>query len=100
IVGRTMTFYVLLLPAENLYTMLQLAEIKIPDSLQNLSHLVTDISNILTVMDVFDRLCVCTEDPHIIIDRETPITPMNVLQQLFSTSKDRKRPCHLKRRHN
>jgi hypothetical protein len=99
-VGRTLTFYVLLLLAENLYTMLQLAEIKILDSLQSLSHLVTDISNILTVKDVFDRLCVCTEDPQIIIDRKTPTTPVNVLQQLFSISKDRKQPCHLKRRHN
>lgn len=34
IVGRTIIFYVLLLPATKLYTMLKLAEIKLPDSLQ------------------------------------------------------------------
>ncbi|KAG0165887.1 hypothetical protein DFQ29_001289, partial [Apophysomyces sp. BC1021] len=100
IVGRTLMFYVLLLPAEGIYTLLQLAEVKIPDSLQNLSHLVMDVSNILTVMDVFDRLCVSSDNPQIIIDRKTPTVPLDVLQQLFSVSKDRKRPCHLKRRHN
>ncbi|SAL95180.1 hypothetical protein [Absidia glauca] len=100
IVGRTLMFYVLLLPTEGIYTLLQLAEVKIPDSLQNLSHLVMDVSNILTVMDIFDRLCVSSNNPQIIIDRQTPTVPLDVLQQLFSVSKDRKRPCHLKRRHN
>lgn len=55
IVGRTLMFYVLLLPEEGVYTLLQLAEVKIPDSLQSLSHLLMDILNILSVMDVFDR---------------------------------------------
>ncbi|KAI8370591.1 uncharacterized protein BYT42DRAFT_617132 [Radiomyces spectabilis] len=62
IVGRTLTFYVLLLPAEEVYTLLQLAEVKIPDSLQSLSHLIMDISTILCLMDVFDRLCVPTDE--------------------------------------
>ncbi|KAI8342799.1 hypothetical protein BC941DRAFT_492803 [Chlamydoabsidia padenii] len=100
IVGRTLVFYVLLLPAEGIYTLLQLAEIKIPDGLQTLSHLVVEVSNILSVMDVFDHLCVHSNDPQIITDRKTPTVPLDVLQQLFSVSKDRKWPCHLKRWHN
>ncbi|KAI9020956.1 hypothetical protein CLU79DRAFT_703594 [Phycomyces nitens] len=100
IVGRTLMFYVLLLPEEGVYTLLKLAEVKIPDSLQSLSHLVMDVSNILSVMDVFDRLCVRSNDPQMILDRKNPSVPLHVLQQLFSVSKDRKRSCHLKRRHN
>ncbi|ORE02242.1 hypothetical protein BCV72DRAFT_252576 [Rhizopus microsporus var. microsporus] len=86
IVGRTLMFYVLLLPAEGIYTLLQLAEVKIPDSLQSPSYLVMDVSNTLSMIGVFDRLCVCSNNQQIIIDRKTPT--------------DRKRQCHLKRRHN
>ncbi|CEG65037.1 hypothetical protein RMATCC62417_01907 [Rhizopus microsporus] len=63
IVGQTLLFYVLLLPAEGIYTLLQLVDVKIPDSLQSLSHLVMDVSNILSVTDAFDRLCVRSNDP-------------------------------------
>ncbi|CEI92715.1 hypothetical protein RMCBS344292_06968 [Rhizopus microsporus] len=63
IVGQTLVFYVLLLPAEGIYTLLQLVDVKIPDSLQSLSHLVMDVSNILSVTDAFDSLCVRSNDP-------------------------------------
>ena len=48
LVGRTIMFYVLLLPAEGIYTLLQLVGVKTPDSLQSLSHFVMDMSNILS----------------------------------------------------
>ncbi|PHZ13382.1 uncharacterized protein RHIMIDRAFT_236452 [Rhizopus microsporus ATCC 52813] len=83
IVGRTLMFYVLLLPAEGIYTLLQLAEVKIPDSLQSPSYLVMDVSNTLSMIGVFDRLCVCSNNQQIIIDRKTPTVPLYVLQQII-----------------
>ncbi|KAG1038861.1 hypothetical protein G6F43_012620 [Rhizopus delemar] len=100
IVGRTIIFYVLLLPATKLYTMLKLAEIKLPDSLQGLTSLVTELPNILGVLDAFDNLCIPAKDIKRAIDCQTSTEPMSLFNLILSSSKDRKRPCHLKLRHN
>ncbi|KAG0754699.1 hypothetical protein G6F57_006219 [Rhizopus arrhizus] len=100
IVGRTIIFYVLLLPATKLYTMLRLAEIKLPDSLQGLPSLVTELPNILGVLDVFDNLCIPAKDIKRAIDCQTSTEPMSLFNLILSSSKDRKRHCHLKLRHN
>lgn len=58
IVERTVKFYVLILPATGLYVFLDFAKIMVPDSLQNLASLVTEMSNVMKVLHVFDKnLC-------------------------------------------
>ncbi|KAI9003064.1 hypothetical protein CLU79DRAFT_829917 [Phycomyces nitens] len=99
IVGRTITFYILVLPSSGLYIMHELAKIKIPDCLNDLSKLVTDISDVLLVLDVFDRICIPSVDcPH--PKRHRPTISSSIFDQLFSTSQNRKRPCILKQHHN
>ncbi|CEP20080.1 hypothetical protein [Parasitella parasitica] len=100
IVGRTIIFYVLLLPAMRLYTMLRLAEIKLPDGLQGLASFVTELPCILSVLEVFDNLCVPTKDIKRTTDYLAPVVSMSSFQQLSLSSKNRKRACHLKLRYN
>lgn len=100
IAGRTITFYALLLPAMRLYTMLRLAEIRLPDSLQGLASFVTELPCIMSVLEVFDNLCVPTKDIKRTIDYHAPMASMSLFQRLYSSSKNRKRACHLKLRHN
>ncbi|KAI8329684.1 hypothetical protein BC941DRAFT_442566 [Chlamydoabsidia padenii] len=57
IIGRTIQFYLLTLPAKGLYVMTELTTIKIPDSLQNLPSLVPELPNVLKILDVFHRVC-------------------------------------------
>ncbi|KAI7861657.1 hypothetical protein BDF14DRAFT_1876971 [Spinellus fusiger] len=66
IVGRTITFYVLVLPLSGLYIMYEITKVQIPDSLHDLSKLVMDISILLIVLDAFDRVCILSTDPSII----------------------------------
>lgn len=42
--------------------MYEITEIQIPDSLHDLSKLVMDISNLLLVLDTFDRFCIPSAD--------------------------------------
>lgn len=100
IVGRTVKFYVLLLSATGLYVLLDLAEIMIPDSLQNLASLVTEMSNIMKTLHAFDNICVRTNDTETLIKRLTLTISTTMFDQVFSTSKSRKRQCYLKLRHN
>lgn len=72
IVGRTVKFYVLILPATGLYMFLDFVEIIIPDSLQNLASLVTEMSNVMKVLHVFDKIYVRTNDTETLIKRLTP----------------------------
>ncbi|KAI9006738.1 hypothetical protein CLU79DRAFT_779276 [Phycomyces nitens] len=99
ILGRLITFYVMVLPATGLYVMLELAELKIPDSLEELPKLVLDISRILKVLDVFNRVCVPLTDSA--LNNQCTITITNLsIPQLFTASQDRNRDSSLKRRHN
>ncbi|ORX42785.1 hypothetical protein DM01DRAFT_1340968 [Hesseltinella vesiculosa] len=100
IIGRTIRFYLLMLPARRLYVMLELATIKIPDSLQNLPALVIELPNVLKVLDVFHRICVPSNDPAILKSRYASTLSTQKFHQLFSTSKNCKKPCHLNMRHN
>ncbi|ORY97578.1 hypothetical protein BCR43DRAFT_530658 [Syncephalastrum racemosum] len=72
IVGRMIKFYVLLLPARKLYTMLQLSEIKVPSCLRSLHQLATDPTKVLKILDVFDRLCVPAKDRQLFLDPRNP----------------------------
>ncbi|KAI8374345.1 uncharacterized protein BYT42DRAFT_400763 [Radiomyces spectabilis] len=71
IIGRTVQLYLLTLPAKGLYVMTQLATVKIADSLQTLASLIIELP-------------------------ETPTLPRQKFDQLFTISKDGKKPCHLK----
>ncbi|KAG1446034.1 hypothetical protein G6F55_011713 [Rhizopus delemar] len=100
ITGRTIKFYLLTLPAKGLYVMIELATIKIPDSLQDLPRFVPELPNVLKILDVFHRVCVPVIDVASAKNRYTPTLPHQKFDQLFTISKDRKKPCHLKIRHN
>ncbi|KAG0169175.1 hypothetical protein DFQ29_009869 [Apophysomyces sp. BC1021] len=101
VVGRTITFYVLVLPATGLYIMLELTKIKIPNCLHDLPKLITDTSALLRVLDVFHRVCVQTNPDPLHPKRSIPETVSTPLfNQIFSTCQDRKRQCHLHSYHN
>lgn len=100
ITGRTIKFYLLTLPAKGLYVMIELATIKIPDSLQDLPRFVPELPNVLKILDVFHRVCVPVIDVASAKNRYTPTLPRQKFDQLFIISKDRKKPCHLKIWHN
>jgi hypothetical protein len=58
VIGRTIKFYLLALPATGVYIMRELATIQVPSSLSNLAKLVLDMPSVLLVLDVFSRICV------------------------------------------
>lgn len=99
VIGRTVTFYILVLPSSGLFVLYELAKVKIPDCLDDLPKLIIDISNVLLVLDVFDRLCIPSIDsPH--SERQRPTISSSNFNKLFSASQNRKRPYHLKHLHN
>ncbi|KAI9320128.1 hypothetical protein BX666DRAFT_1852753 [Dichotomocladium elegans] len=99
IVGRTIRFYVLVLPAVTTYVMYLLAEIKVPDSIQGLPGFITELPSVLKILHVFDTVCVSSDIPDIIAIRRAPTLSSKEFQQIISESKSRKRSCHLHRRH-
>ncbi|ORX56360.1 hypothetical protein DM01DRAFT_1273500, partial [Hesseltinella vesiculosa] len=100
IIGRTVLIYRLTLPAPSIYTMIPLAAIKVPNSINDLPELVYKVPDILKVLDIFDRVCVGSKNPETIKRRSSPTLPTAKIQQLFSLSKNRKRPCHIQLHHN
>ncbi|KAI7850080.1 hypothetical protein BDC45DRAFT_551191 [Circinella umbellata] len=100
VIGRTIKFYLLTLQAKGLYVMTELTTIKIPDSLQNLPTLIPELPNVLKILDVFHRICVPANDAASAKTRNTLTLSRQKFDQLFTMSKDRKKPCHLKIRHN
>ncbi|CEI96017.1 hypothetical protein RMCBS344292_10188 [Rhizopus microsporus] len=58
VIGRTVVFYLLTLLAQSLYALIPLAHIIIPDSLQSLPSLATEIPIIFKALRAFDRVCV------------------------------------------
>ncbi|KAI8642047.1 hypothetical protein BD408DRAFT_443868 [Parasitella parasitica] len=55
--------YALILPSSGLYIMYEITKVQIPDSLHDLSKLVMDISNLLIVLDTFDKVCIPSAYP-------------------------------------
>ncbi|ORX51918.1 hypothetical protein DM01DRAFT_1336912 [Hesseltinella vesiculosa] len=100
VIGRTVAFYVLTLPAQSLYTLIPLAQIELPDSLQDLPSFATETPSLLKVLDAFDRLCVPAAHPEVTRQRLAPTLTMSKILQLFSESKGCKRPCNLYLRYN
>lgn len=66
VIGRTVVFYLLTLLTQSLYTLISLAHIIIPDSLQSLPSLATEIPTILKALDAFNRLCVTAAHSEVI----------------------------------
>ncbi|KAI8388561.1 uncharacterized protein BYT42DRAFT_611592 [Radiomyces spectabilis] len=66
VIGRAVMFYVHALPGQSLYTLISLARVRIPDSLETLPSMVTEVPAILKVLDVFDRLCVPASQSEVI----------------------------------
>ncbi|KAI8096143.1 uncharacterized protein BX664DRAFT_382639 [Halteromyces radiatus] len=56
-VGRTITFYLTTLLKDGLYTMMELAEITIPGSVDDLPKYLMDLTKVLLVLDVCDNWC-------------------------------------------
>jgi hypothetical protein len=79
--------------------MYEFTEVQISDSLRELSKLVVDISKLLLVLNIFDRVCIPSVDSPP-LERHRPTVMSSTLDQLFLSSQNRKRPCHLKCQHN
>ncbi|KAG1468214.1 hypothetical protein G6F56_003967 [Rhizopus delemar] len=95
IVGRTITFYVMVLPATGIYGMYELGEIQVPSSVADIPKLLMDMATVLYILDVFGRVCVPAVTP--ITTKQTPATISDeILTQIFSSTQSRKRSCHLK----
>ncbi|KAI8096338.1 uncharacterized protein BX664DRAFT_382794 [Halteromyces radiatus] len=99
IIGRMITFYVLVLPSTGLYVMYELEKIKIPSCLDDLAKLVMDMPRVLRILDVFNRICNSSVLPSA-PSRHRPTIITSIFNRVFSSSQNRKRSCHLKYRHN
>ncbi|KAI8335841.1 hypothetical protein BC941DRAFT_354700 [Chlamydoabsidia padenii] len=99
VIGRTITFYLCILPATGLYVMRELTTVQIPRSLDDPSKLVLDIPRVILVLDVFSRIC----NPSLSLpslNRHTPRINPVIIDHIFSSSRDRKRACSLQHHHN
>ncbi|KAL0076779.1 hypothetical protein J3Q64DRAFT_1770683 [Phycomyces blakesleeanus] len=96
IIGRSITFYLLVLPSNGLYVMYELGTLQLPNNLCDLCKLLMDIPLGLLVLDVFHRLCIRSANPFQ-PSRHRPTVPESNFDGIFSTSQDRKRSCHLKK---
>ncbi|KAI8877495.1 hypothetical protein K501DRAFT_337389 [Backusella circina FSU 941] len=99
VIGRMITFYVLVLPSTGLYVMYELEKIKIPSCLDDLTKLIVDMPHVCRVLDTFNRIC----KPSVyqaIPSRHRPTITTSAFNGVFSPSQDRKRSCHLKYQHN
>ncbi|CAO3691106.1 unnamed protein product [Umbelopsis ramanniana] len=99
VIGRMVTFYVLVLPSTGLYVMYELQKIKIPSCLDDLTKLIVDMPRICRVLETFNRIC----KPSVhqaMPSRHRPTITMTAFNGVFSLSQDRKRPCHLTYQHN
>ncbi|EPB91015.1 hypothetical protein HMPREF1544_02084 [Mucor circinelloides 1006PhL] len=96
IIGRSVTFYLLVLPSKGLYVIYELRTLQIPNNLCDLRKLLMGIPLCLLVLDVFHRLCVGSVNPFQ-PSRHRPTVPESNFDGIFSTSQDRRRSCHLKK---
>ncbi|KAI9247338.1 hypothetical protein BY458DRAFT_560377 [Sporodiniella umbellata] len=96
IIGRSIAFYLLVLPSEGLYVMYELGTLQLPNNLYELHKLLMDMPLCLLVLDVFHRLCIRSVNPFQPSRHRPTVTESN-FDGIFSTSQDRKRSCHLKK---
>ena len=96
IIGRSIIFYLLVLPSEGLYVMYELGTLQLPNNLCDLRKLLMDMPLGLLVLDVFHRLCIRSVDPSQ-PSRHRPTISVSNFDGIFSTSQGHKRFCHLKK---
>ncbi|KAL7335886.1 hypothetical protein PS15p_201299 [Mucor circinelloides] len=99
VIGRMVTFYVLVLPSAGLYVMYELEKIKLPSCLDDLTKLIVDMPRVCRVLDTFNRIF----KPSVhqaMPSRHRPTITTSAFDGVFSPSQDRKRSCHLKYQHN
>ncbi|CAO3667737.1 unnamed protein product [Rhizopus stolonifer] len=80
IVGRTIRFCALVLPAVATYVMYLLAEIKVSDSIQGLPGFITELPSVLKILHVFNTVYVSSDIPDIIAMRRAPTLPLKEFQ--------------------
>ncbi|KAL0088960.1 hypothetical protein J3Q64DRAFT_1847623 [Phycomyces blakesleeanus] len=79
IVGRTVGFYILVLSADATYVMYLLAGIKVPDSIHDLHHFITELPLIFKILHVFDTMCVCSDVPENVASQRAPTMSSRIL---------------------
>jgi hypothetical protein len=79
--------------------MYELGSVKLPDTLHDLLKLLMTMPTILRILDAFDRLCIRFNYPPQFILHRTTVS-VSIFNNIFSSSQDRKRPCHLKQYQN
>lgn len=99
IIGRTITFYILVLPATGLYIMYEPEIITIPSCLDDWTKLIMDMPRALRVLDAFNRICNRSVRPSMPM-RHRPTISSSAFNHIFSSSQDCKRSCHVKYRQN
>lgn len=98
IVGRTVSFYVMVSPSTH-YVMYQLAKIKISNCMDDLTKLVVDMHHALRALDVFHRICIRPTNSSLPSQYQMTTATSN-RDHITSASQNHKRVCHLKHCHN
>ncbi|SAM00661.1 hypothetical protein [Absidia glauca] len=75
-------------------------QVVVPDSLDGLPSLITEVSKMMKVLDAFDRVCVPASNIEATSNRRATTITMEKFDNLFTKSKNSKIPCHIKLRHN
>ncbi|KAG2182612.1 hypothetical protein INT44_005591 [Umbelopsis vinacea] len=88
VIGRTVTFYVLVLPSTGLYVMYELEKIKLPSCLDDLTKLIVDMPRICRVLETFNRWrFFIVAKSQTSMSPETP-TQLNFIQSTSTTFED------------
>lgn len=96
VIGRIVSFYTLLLPANGIYVFLELGKVQIPNNLQDLTKLMMGAPLLLLIIDVFERLCIPSAHVHN-LDGHRPTMDTSTFNKIFFLSQNRKRVCPLQR---
>ncbi|KAI8086653.1 uncharacterized protein BX664DRAFT_264424 [Halteromyces radiatus] len=102
VVGRSITFYLMVLLSDGLYIMLELERISIPGSLDDLLKYLMDMNKILMVLDVFEEWCrpVSAAQASRFDKRKRKTLSTPGFCQIMSSETSRKRSCILKHYYN
>jgi hypothetical protein len=95
-IGLSITFYLISLRHDKLYTMVEIAHLTFPRSLEELASFVSlkTLQALLFICETFWRLCIPASDPEVIKRKYYPT--QRTLYQLIDSSRDRHRECTLR----
>ncbi|KAI9006705.1 hypothetical protein CLU79DRAFT_879219, partial [Phycomyces nitens] len=99
-VGCTTTFYLTKLMSDGVYFMMELATLTMPSSLANLTQYLIQLDDVVKVLTIFEQYCkvVDHDELQVFNTHKRPSLPDQNVQYVFSSTRDRKRPCAT--RHN